>query len=94
MNDFIYSVWFLDTNAYEGDQDQEWVACIGIRADTATEAQSCGDALAMERTRRNPQDAFIKSSVAGECEMDGDFDCSSLPRITAGQIATDADLGW
>lgn len=94
MNSFIYSVWFLDTRALEGEQNREWVACIGIQATTATEAQKWGDTLAHERSRRFPQDTFASSSVELECEVEGVTDWSNLPRISAGETATDAIIGW
>lgn len=94
MDSFIYSAWFLNTDAHEGDEDREWIACVAIQAATAVEAQKWGDTLANERSRRLPKDAFVRSSVEREAEMSGVTDCSSLPRITVGQIATDAAIGW
>ncbi|MDV3241186.1 MAG: hypothetical protein LOY00_05290 [Methylocaldum sp.] len=94
MKSFVYSVWFLDTDALEGDQDREWVACIGIQAATATEAQKWGDTLAHDRNRRFPHDTFIRSSIELESEEAGVTDWSKLPRISAGETATDATIGW
>jgi hypothetical protein len=94
MNSFIYNVWFLDTDAHEDDQDREWVACIGIQATTAEEAQKWGDALARERNRRFPSDIFVSSSVELESEVVGVTDWSGVPRISAGETATDAIIGW
>lgn len=94
MGSFIYSVWFLNTDAHEGDEDREWIACVAIQAATAVDAQKWGDTLANERSRCLPKDAFVRSSVEPEAEMSGITDCSSLPRITAGQMPTEAAIGW
>jgi hypothetical protein len=94
MDSFVYSVWFLDTEADDGDQDREWIACFAIQAVSAADAQSWGDRLARNRSRRLPKDAFVRSSVERETEMNGVTDWSSLPRITAGQSATDTTIGW
>ena len=94
MDSFIYSVWFLDSDAAEDDQDREWVACIGIRAPSAAEAQAWGDALAHDRSRRIPNETFIRSSVELERDVAGVADWSNLPRIHAGESATDDVIGW
>lgn len=94
MDSFIYSVWFLNTEAHQEDQDREWIACVAIQATTAVEAQKWGDTLANERSRRLPKDAFVRSSVEREVEVSGVTVWSELPRITAGQIASDAAIGW
>ena len=93
MNSFIYSVWFLNSEALEEDQDREWVACIAIAAASAEEAQQWGDVLAHERGRRVPTDTFVSSSV--ELESDGPTPATSiLPRIRVGEKARDALIGW
>ena len=89
MDRFIYSVWFLDTLAHDEDQDREWVACIGIEARTAEEAQQWGDVLAHERGLRFPSETFVRSSIELESETTA-ADISTLPSISVGQIATDA----
>lgn len=94
MDSFIYSAWFLNSEACEGDQDREWVACIGIQAATAKEAREWGDSLALEHSRRFPKDEFVGSSVELESEVVGVNDWSSLTRIRAGETATDDVIGW
>ena len=94
MDSFIYSVWFLDTEAEEGDQDREWIACFAIQAVSAVEAQSWGDRLAKDRSRRFPNDTFVRSSIEREMDVSGVDDWSNVPRIAAGQIATEATIGW
>lgn len=94
MSRFIYSVWFLDTEARDADQDREWVACIGINATSKEDAQGWGDTLALDRARRRPRDSFLHSSVELEDEMSGVTDWSSLPRISAGEAAADDIIGW
>ncbi|PAX06527.1 hypothetical protein [Sphingomonas lenta] len=93
MNAYIYSAWFLDTAAHEADQDREWVACIGIAASSPDEAQRWGDILAQERSHRVLGDQFIRSSVELESDSDAS-DISDLPRIGAGDRASDALIGW
>ncbi|WP_033927155.1 hypothetical protein [Sphingomonas sp. 35-24ZXX] len=94
MDSFIYNVWFFDTEAHEGDQDREWIACFAIQAITAQEAQSWGDRLAKDRSRRFPKDTFVRSSEVRQTEVNDVTDWSSIPRITAGQSATDTAIGW
>lgn len=94
MDNFIYSVWFLDTEAVDGDQDREWIACFAIQALSAVDAQRWGDKLARDRSRRRPKDVFIRSSIERETEMSGVTDWSSTPRITVGKGATDIAIDW
>lgn len=94
MVKFIYSAWFLDTVAEADDQDKEWAVCIGIKASTAEVAKDWGDTLTSGRMGRFPSDEFIWSSVQREVDVEGVTDWSTLPRIKAGDYATDEEIGW
>jgi len=94
MSKFVYSAWFLDTDAHGGDQNREWVACIGIEGASEEVAQGWGDALARRRAQRDRRDAFLHSSIELENEANGITDWSGLPRIKAGEAATDEEIGW
>jgi len=94
MASFIYSGWFLDHTANPDDQDREWVACITIDAGSAEEAQSWGDALAKSRADRHSADTFLRSSIETFGAADASLDLTTLPRIKAGELASDNMLGW
>jgi hypothetical protein len=93
MSSFVYSVWFRDAGVPADDEDHEWVACIGIESARAAEALEWGDTLARDYSRRSPN-TFLRSAVELESEMRGVADWTSLPRIQAGETATDAAIGW
>jgi hypothetical protein len=94
MSKFLYSVWFLDTDAYGDDQDREWVACFGIEAASEKDAQRWGDTLARDRAHRHQRDTFLHSSIEPEDQVRGVTDWSSLPRIRAGEAVSDDVIGW
>jgi hypothetical protein len=94
MNKYVCSVWFLDAYAHSDDQDREWVACISIEAASEKDAQGWGDTLARDRAQRRRRDTFLRSSVESEGRVISITDWSSLPRVRAGEAATDDIIGW
>jgi hypothetical protein len=94
MAEFVYSVWFADDAAFPDDQDREWVACIGIEAASAKEAQAWGDRLAHDRAIRRNSERFLWSSVELKAEVVGVTDWSTMPCIRVGQCASDDEIGW
>ena len=94
MSKYVYSVWFLDTEAPGNEQEREWVACIGIEAASEKDAKCWGDTLARDRAQRRRRDTFLRSSVELENAASGVTDWSSLPRVRAGEAATDDIVGW
>jgi hypothetical protein len=94
MAEFLYSAWFAEDAAYQDDQDREWVACIGIEAISAEQAQEWGDRLARDRASRSETERFLWSSVELRADVVGVTDWSTLPNIRAGQAASDEEIGW
>src|SRR3546814_20556456 len=89
MSEFLYSAWFVDENALPNDQDREWVACILIDADCADAAKSWGDSLAHDRAAKSLSECFLWSSIEDTTSVPEPTDLLSLPRIKAGQLASD-----
>lgn len=94
MNKYVYSVWFLDTEALGDDQDREWVACICIEAASEKGAQGWGDNLARDRAQRFRRDTFLRSSVELQHAASEGVDWSGLPHVREGEAATDDTIGW
>jgi hypothetical protein len=94
MAEFLYSAWFVDESALPDDQDSEWVACILIDADCADAAKSCGDSLAQARATRNFSERFVSSSIEDKASLSAATDLSSVPRIEAGRLASNEEIGW
>jgi hypothetical protein len=94
MAEFLYSAWFIDESALPDEQNREWVACILINADSAQEAQSWGDTLARDRAARNPEEPFLRSFVDDEVSLPEPAAQWSVPRIEAGRLASDEEIGW
>lgn len=94
MSEFLYSAWFVDETALPNDQDREWVACILINADCADDARSWGDSLAHDRATKRLSERLLRSSIEDRTSLPKTMDLSNLPRIEAGQLASDEEIGW
>jgi hypothetical protein len=94
MPTFIYSAWFSNSDAAPDDQDREWIACIGIDAETMDEARDWGDVLAAGYAERQATESFTHSSIEVPEGSEGLADLATLPRITAGQVASEEAIGW
>ena len=94
MPTFIYSAWFLNSDAIAGDQDREWVACFGIDAATMGNARDWGDVLAAGYAERRASESFMRSSIEVAEENEGLARLATLPRISVGEVASDEVIGW
>jgi hypothetical protein len=93
MASFIYTAWFRDPGADEGDQDYEWPACIRVIAETLEAARSWGDLLAKERSQRLPSTVFLHSTTEQEA-VGAAGSPDDLPTVADGEDAADATIGW
>ena len=89
MTDYVYVCWFRDHTVVPEDQDYEWPACILITADSGWAALSWGDQLATRYCRNRKSCEFLRSYIDPDQYTEG-----TLPRIAAGQVASDEDIGW
>lgn len=92
MASFIYTAWFRDPNADEGDEDYEWPACIRVTANSLEAARNWGDQLATRRSQRLPSAIFLHSTA--EQESVGPGSGHDLPTVADGEDAADATIGW
>jgi len=94
MSTFIYSAWFSNSDTAPDDQDREWIACIGIDAETMDEAREWGDVLAAGYVERQASESFMRSSIEVPEGNEGLADLATLPRVVVGEVPSDEVIGW
>lgn len=90
MKRFQYVAWLRDHNMSPDDQDYEWCACIFIEANSLNEAMEWGDDLAKSYCKKMAGLEFLRSYIDHEMWEKAQH----VPVITAGQLATDEEIGW
>jgi hypothetical protein len=96
MTRYVYTAWFQDQSADPSDQDYEWVACIFIAAETASDAKNWGDHLAKSYSVRNPDNVFLRSEKATTMDDPTWIGVTDWrgPVVVFGQEASDEYIGW
>jgi hypothetical protein len=89
---FVYCGWFRDLTKNPNDQDCEWPACFIVAASTADEALRWGDHLSESYSKRRGTEVFLRGEVENAEVANGDL--SQLPIVSAGDEASDAEIGW
>jgi hypothetical protein len=92
---WIYSAWFRNVTLDASEQDYEWVAVLEIQAETAPLAKQWGDHLAQRRVKLDPSNEFLGSDVLSPKDpLYANATMHSIPSVSFGAEATDAQLGW